>query len=269
VDGQRMIFIVPLMVCVMLAGHMAVGLLHYHPENRVAIQASLVMAVFISAFYATLYSFVTAERANRRMRGEVEASRRLVKTYEFYDAELRDRERTVRTLRHDFRHTLLHLEALVKEGDHDGVARRLADLSGAVAEMRPAAHCENRMMNALAAHYLAQATEKGIAFAMRLRVPENLAAPAAELSAIFGNALENSLKGAESMGENGYITFDARPAKDSVGFLLENNYRPGAYRKGSGMGLASIRTLCGKNGGMAEIEDEGGIFRLNIVLRME
>ncbi|MCL2000266.1 MAG: GHKL domain-containing protein, partial [Planctomycetes bacterium] len=65
------------------------------------------------------------------------------------------------------------------------------------------------------------------------------------------------------------IRFEAKPVKDCIVFGLENNYRPGAYPKGTGVGLSSIRDLCGKNRGWTEVEDRDGVFKLDIILRLE
>jgi sensor histidine kinase regulating citrate/malate metabolism len=133
--------------------------------------------------------------------------------------------------------------------------------------MRPSAYCENMTVNTLVAYHFEQAREKGIACSSTLYVPENLAVPTDELAVILGNALENAVKGAEST-ESGYIRFDAKPVKDCIVFDLENTYRPGAYPRGYGVGLSSIRELCEKNQGRAKVEDTGRVFRLNIVLRL-
>jgi signal transduction histidine kinase len=148
------------------------------------------------------------------------------------------------------------------------VARHLESLSSKAVQTRPVANCENMTVNTLVAYHFAQAREAGIACSSALYVPEALAIPPAELAVILGNALENALKGAQSMKDNGYIRFDAKPVKDYLVFDVENNYLPGGYSKGAGMGLASIRELAEKHQGRAKVEDRGGGFKLNIVLRM-
>ncbi len=268
VDGQRTAVVIALMACLYLLGHSTVSLFFYHPDSPVATTACLSMILCIVVFYYTLYSFVVAESANQRLKSRAEAAERLAGTYSFYDGELKRKEETIRSLRHDFRHMVLHLGSLLREKDYAGVAKRLEDIAGATIEMKPTPYCENMTVNTLVTFHFAQAEEKGIACTAKLYVPEALDVPAAELAAILGNALENSVKGAETMGDVGYISIAAKPAKDCVSIDLENNYLPGAYRKGSGVGLSSIRTLCEKNRGCAEATDAEGTFRLNILLRL-
>ncbi len=210
-------------------------------DDPVALRNCAVMAFCLVMFYYTLYSFLTTERARLRMENQIESGERLAKTYDFYNAELREKERDIRTLRHDFRHILLHLEALLKDRDYAGVARHLESLSGSAARMRPVAYCENMTVNTLTAYHFARAREAGVACSSALYVPEALALPTAELAVILGNALENAVKGAESLGENAYISFGAKPVKDCVVFDLENNYRPGGYRQGSLVGLDCVK----------------------------
>jgi sensor histidine kinase regulating citrate/malate metabolism len=157
---------------------------------------------------------------------------------------------------------------MLKERDYEGLARHLQSLSSSAAAMRPSAYCENMAVNTLVAYHFEQAREKSIVCSSTLYVPEGLAIPTAELAVILGNALENAVKGAESMEEKGYIRFDAKPVKDCIVFDMENNYRPGAYPKGYGVGLSSIRELCEKNQGRAKVEDNEGVFKLNVVLRL-
>ena len=298
VERQRTWLVVLLSCTLFMLGNAMVAVL-LSRGDPVALRNCLSMAFCIVVFYYTLYSFIIKENANQRLHNQVKAAERLADTYAFYDAELREKEQAVRTLRHDFRHMLLHLEALLKDKDYAGVARHLESLSSRAAQMRPVAYCENMTVNTLAAYHFARAREAGIACTATLYVPETLAIPPAELAVILGNALENALKGAESMRERGrtgsaeapqgsepglasgeagasarqdggpgYISFSAKPVKDYLVVDVENNYRPGGYSKGMGMGLASIRELAEKHQGRAHVEDRDGVFRLNIVLRL-
>ena len=267
VERQRTWLTVLLSCALLMLGNAMVSIV-LSRSDPLALRYCLYMAFCIVVFYYTLYSFIIKENANQRLQNQVNAAERLADTYAFYDAELREKEQAIRALRHDFRHMLLHLEAMLKDKDYEGVARHLESLSSKAAEMRPVAYCENMTVNTLAAYHFARAREAGIACSATLYVPETLAIPPAELAVILGNALENALKGAESMQDNAYISFSAKPVKDYLVFDLENNYMPGGYRKGTEMGLASIRELAEKHQGRAKVEDKDGVFRLNIVLRL-
>jgi signal transduction histidine kinase len=272
VERQKTWLIVLLSCSLFTMGNAIISIL-LSRSDPVALRNCLSTAFCIVVFYYTLYSFIIKENANQRLQNQVRAAERLADTYAFYDAELREKEQAVRALRHDFRHMLLHLEALLKDKDYEGVARHLESLSSRTAEMRPVAYCENMTVNTLAAYHFAKAREAGITCSATLHVPETLAIPPAELAVILGNALENAFKGAESVhvpagSGQGYIRFDAKPVKDYLVFDLENNYLPGGYRKGAEMGLASIRELAEKHQGRAKAEDRDGVFRLNIVLRL-
>ncbi len=310
VERQRLWLIILLSLALPMLGNAMVSIL-LSRQDPAALRNCAVMAFGLVMFYYTLYSFLTTERAKERMENQIESAGRLMKTYEFYDAELREKEQALRVTRHDLRHMLLHLEAMLEDKDYEGLARHLRSLSGRTAQMRPMAYCENMTVNTLTAYHFAQARDAGVVCSSTLYVPETLAIPPAELAVIFGNALENAVKGAatapqsgvilrqaafpapveyqkstlpspetclprltpdcnaaETAAAVGYIRFDAKPVKDRIVFELENNYRPGVYRKGAGVGLASIRELAEKNQGRARVEDADGVFRLTIVLRL-
>ena len=266
VERQPLWLVVTLSCALPMLGNATVSIIMSR-DDPVALRNCLVMAFCLVMFYYTLYSFLATERARLLMENQIESGERLAKTYNFYNTELREKERDIRTLRHDFRHMLLHLEALLKDKDYAGVAQHLESLSDSAARMRPVAYCENMTVNTLTAYHFARAREAGVVCSSALYVPEALALPTAELAVILGNALENAVKGAESMNETGYIRFNAKPVKDCVVFDLENNYRPGGYRQGSRVGLSSLCELCEKNRGRATALDDSGVFHLNIVLR--
>jgi hypothetical protein len=268
VERQRIWLIILLSCALFMTGNAMISIL-LSRSDPVALRNCLTVAFCIVVFYCALYSFIIRENVYLRLENQVEAAERLARTYEFYDAELREKEQAVRALRHDFRHMLLHLETLLKDKDYDGVARHIAGLSDRAAEMRPVAYCENITVNTLTAYHFARAQAAGIACSAALYVPERLAIPPADLAVIIGNALENAQKGAESLGEAGYIRFEAKPVKDCLVFDLKNNYRPGGYRQGAGVGLSSIRELAAKYQGRAKADDADGVFTLNIVLRLE
>jgi signal transduction histidine kinase len=267
VERQRTWLIILLSCALVMMGNAMASIL-LSRSDPVALRNCLSTAFCIVVFYYTLYSFIIRENANQRLQNQVKAAERLADTYAFYDKELREKEQAVRALRHDFRHMLLHLEALLKDKDYAGVARHLESLSSSAVQTRPTANCENMTVNTLAAYHFARAREMGIACSATLHVPQTPAIPPAELAVILGNALENAFKGALSMQDSGYVRFDAKPVKDYLVFDVENNYLPGGYHKGAGMGLASIRELAEKHQGRAKVEDRDGVFRLNIVLRL-
>ncbi len=92
--------------------------------------------------------------------------------------------------------------------------------------------------------------------------------PEAELSLLLGNALENCVKGAEPLGERGYITFSANPVRGYMAFTFENNFDPGKYATGEKTGLLSIRQICERRNGRMETADKDGKFTLKAFVAM-
>ncbi len=229
---------------------------------------SVILPVCVVAYFVSLYFFLINHRDKELLRQQLDAAGRLEHAYEFYGRELEEKENRLRTLRHDFRHHALHLAALVREGDLAGLARELEAVAKTGTGFAVAPLCENRTVNAVVSYHFGVAEEKGVHCVAKAFVPADLPVPDAELSLLLGNALENCVKGAGSLGDLGYIVFSARPVRGYMAFTFENNYRPGGYVTGERAGLVSIRQLCERRHGRMEVTDSGGKFILKAFVAM-
>ncbi len=237
------------------------------PSDHKVVLIGTLMPVCSIAYFVSMYLFLINYQGKLVLGQRLRAAEQLEETYKFYDSRLSEREARLRRLRHDFRHLVVHLEELAREWDRDGILRELAAVSAATGRMTIKPLCENRTVNAVVSGYFAQAEERGVNCVAKAFVPDRLSVSNADLSMILGNALENCVKAASPLKERGYITFDAKPAKGYIIFEFTNNYAPGAYAKGSGVGLASIRQVCEQQNGRMEISDRDGEFRLTLFLQ--
>lgn len=223
--------------------------------------------VAILAYFISMFGFLANKNDKLVYRQRLEAAEQLEHTYEFYNRELAEKEGRLRTLRHDFRHLVTHLQTLAGERDFDGILRELRAVSGTAAEVTVTPFCENRTVNAIVSFHFARAEKLGVNCVAKTFVPEKLALPDAELALLLGNALENCVKAAGPLGERGYITFDAKPARGYMMFVFANNHEPGKYTPGEGAGLASVRQLCEERNGWMQVEEGKDEYRLTVFLR--
>ncbi len=217
----------------------------------------------IVAYFVSLHLFLINQRDKQLFRQQIDAAGQLEHAYKFYGRELEEKESRLRAMRHDFRHLVLHLGALARSGDLDGLRKELASVAETGDAISVSPFSENRTVNAVVSYHFAVAEAKGVHCIAKAFVPMELPVPEAELSMLLGNALENCVKGAAPLGERGYITFSAGPVRGYMAFTFENNYEPGTYAAGSGAGLLSIRQLCERRHGRM---DKDGQFTLKALV---
>lgn len=238
------------------------------PHVEGTVNLGILTPVSISAYFVSAYMFLVSNNDRRILRQRLAAAHQLEHTYEFYNRELAEKESRLRTLRHDFRHRMIHLESLAIEGDMEGLRREIRETAKSEGGVAVTPFCENRTVNALVSYYFSIAEKSAVNCVAGAFVPERLPVSASDLSLVLGNALENCVKGASPLGETGYISFTAKPAKTYLMLTFANNYDKNRYLKGESAGLTSIRYICEQNHGRVEVSDRGNEFRLTVFLPM-
>ena len=266
VELQKLSVVAVFQICIFLLGYATATMaFFYHGEYVVFAVFATVFAEV--AFYFVLYNFIVRESENQVLQNRVAASEQLVKTYDFYKAELEEKESKIRVLRHDFRHLLGHLGALAKEGDTVGIASYIATVTTAADDIKLRVYCENKAVNSIISFYFSRAEQNGTACSAQIFVPASISLSEADLAVILGNALENCMKGAAPLAELGYIEVRAKPVNDCLVFKFTNNHN-GTYSKGAGIGLTSIARLCEQYQGHLNVSDRDGTFELTVVVKL-
>lgn len=185
-------------------------------------------------------------------------------------------QEALRIQRHDLRHRLQAVAALVEQGDR---AEALACIDASQAhlnESRLERWCENPVLNAILASYFEQARRSGIRVEARLALPGELPVDALELATVFANALENAIHACAALpaGERRIVCVGIdRPR---LMFQVANPYAgevrfdpsglPLAQAEGHGFGTRSIAAFCEKHGGLCSYEAKEGWFKMQVSL---
>ncbi len=242
------------------------------------ITLSLALILCLAALIAALLFLrkknleVTALRQEARLTGE--QLRALNEGY----ARLRDEETQARILRHDLRHTLRSISALLEHGDTEAALRYIGSTDRRILGTQTPQYCENRVLNAILAYYLEGAMAEGIQVDTRLDIPEDLPVDAAELANVFANAIENAREACRRLPAEQpkciRVTCVSHPS-----FVLEiaNTYqgkvvfdvwgRPVSQRPGHGLGTRSIQSFVRGCGALLDYQTEDGYFKLRILFR--
>ena len=109
---------------------------------------------------------------------------------------VKDAEERIRIERHDIRHRLKTIEALLYENKKEEALAYLANAGHHLDEIEPRRYCANTVLDAVVAYYCAEAERNGIAVQVHLALSDALPVDSGELSVAVANALENAIHAA-------------------------------------------------------------------------
>ncbi len=180
----------------------------------------------------------------------------------------------IRKMRHDLKHHLAVLSALLEENDLDGAKGYIMELSGEL----PQAPLDgkNRLTKGFLRKYTQLCRDDGITMISDIRYNEDALHDKTRLGLILGNALQNAYEAALNVpGEElRQLRMEGRTVQGMLLLVVENgydghlnpNYRTTKSGALHGYGLPSIRKAAESAGGYVEIEYTHQKFRLTVVL---
>ncbi len=185
-------------------------------------------------------------------------------------------DEAIRIERHDLRHKLQAVAALVEKGEKDEALAYIGTSQARLDELKPVRWCQNPVLDAILAAYFNQAQRQGIQVEAALAIPDELPVDAAELSTVFANALENAIHACAVLpeGERKIVckcidrpSLMFEVANTCAGEVrLDRNGLPVARRQGHGIGTRSIAAFCEKHGAVCSYETKDGWFKMQVVL---
>lgn len=202
---------------------------------------------------------------------------------EYYSA-LEDQYERQRVLLHDLRRHLTAINEFALENEDQQVVDYVSDLQNLPALQRKVKYCGNLMLNVVLSRYKELCDEKGIQFSVDVRDVDLDFLAQNDITALFGNLLENAVEAAEKaetpyleliIGSNGDTHSDARlfvsltnscdeePIKDSAGNFLTRKLD----KERHGVGQKSIRRAVKKYDGTIDQQYDNGthLFHTSIL----
>ncbi|MDE6260468.1 MAG: ATP-binding protein [Oscillospiraceae bacterium] len=232
---------------------------------------AILTSIYLLFFWATSVILEHAELKERTQLLEIQSRQ--------YWA-LQEHMRQTARLRHDFRHSIRLLSALAAEEDLAGVRTHLAEYERSLAEYTPAVFCANAALNALFGYYYEMAVSAGVDTDWRIELPDPLTVSELDLAGLFGNLLENGIKGCQTLpeGERRFsLTTELRQG-DSLYIVSTNTFdghvckRKGGYysirHDGHGIGLKSIAAVAEKYGGSVRFSHSDAEFFVDVVMKV-
>ena len=185
-------------------------------------------------------------------------------------------ENAIRTERHDLRHRLQTVAELVSRGERDTALAFLDTAQRRLDEYREIRWCRPPVLDAVFSSYFDQAQQQSIHVEAKISLPEVLPVDEGELAIVLANALENAIHAnlelPDEMRELRCRVVSvptvmlelANPCGGTV--LFDDSGLPVAQKEGHGLGVQSISAFCEKYGAACRFVQQGGWFRLTVVL---
>lgn len=191
-------------------------------------------------------------------------------------AQTAESEEQLRIIRHDLRHQLRTISALIKEEQYDDALRLSMNSDSHLEESQIRHWCSHPILDAVFASYFQQAEKEGIRIHADITLPEILPAEAAELSTVFANALENAINACRNLEPEQRFINCKCIGSPTLMFKLENSFcgrvdfneagLPVCTEKGHGLGTRSIAAFCAKYSAAYNYHAENGVFSFYIAM---
>ena len=248
----------------------------------------LFLMFLISSIVVCVLLLRVLDSVAKNIRLETDAAainRQLVMQREQYERMMKNAE-TVKFTRHDMRHHLTLMRELAR--GETKLEEYIQNLSEKLDDASDKLYCTNYAVNAVSAHYFAEAEREGISVDARLEVPEDTGlVPAIDLCVIMGNLLENAVEACRRMTHgNKFIRTRARVTGDSLSLVVINSF-DGLWRESGedgvflsrktgegesareGVGLSSVKAICARHLGFVEYEITGDVWTSSALVHME
>lgn len=183
----------------------------------------------------------------------------------------------MRMLRHDYRHYIGQIDALLQAGKLDQARQYTRRFEEEIQRTQIPDYCENTMLNAVFAFYLEPAKRSHIQVETHLNLPEMLTVDEIELSIVIANALENAVQACEKMPADAPRKIQIQGETEaSLVVEIINTYTgtivwgknglPTTAKKGHGIGTQRIAAFLRKYHAVCDCEASDGLFRLRLLI---
>lgn len=244
------------------------------PEN---IPLLLLAYLLMSAFYAIIYlnfenitHYAQLKQDKKLMILQTEMQKKE------YDAIL-DKLTHAQIYRHDMKHYINALSALLRDNNISEAEKYLGKLSDKLNDTVIEKYCENYVVNAILSFYISKARGEGIEVTCKADVPAGLKIEDLELGAVFSNAMDNAIAACGQIEDRAArkISVDCREHMGQMYIQIRNTFAgevrfdgeyPVSKREGHGFGTRSIAAIAGKYGGIFSFTAKEGFFETTVIL---
>ncbi len=235
---------------------------------------SLLLLAILGLFYGMFYAMAQSLNKNLRLQ---QANQFLSMQQAQYDTLCAAIEET-RHARHDMRHHFNALAGYAEREEWDELKNHLERAQSKIPKL-DMRFSENRAADGVLGYYCALAKRENIPFLAKIDLPKELPIDDMDLSLVLANLIENALEASlRTDVDKRRIHIEARLHSAHVllltvenAFVGEIKEKDGVFlsskRKGTGVGIQSVRRIAEKNGGGCDFSYADGVFRAKVMLR--
>lgn len=183
--------------------------------------------------------------------------------------------------RHDFRHSIITLNNLAENGELDSLKKYLTEYIEMIPKTDTRIYCKNNAVNALLNHYAHSGTENGINMEWDIGFPDKLTISEPDICSLLGNIIENALSGCMTLSDKNdrYHCLSVTVKNNINLYIVSTNSFNGIVRmkdeqylstkrRGSGIGIHSIKIIAEKYHGIAKFYHSENEFYADIMLKI-
>ncbi len=247
--------------------------LRLRPED---IPAALMVMALLPLVYATIFRVLRQQQELFENQARMRILDVQADMVEQRAEEFRRIEDKVRIERHDLRHRFQTVYTMLQSGQTSEAMEYIQSAQEILKETEVEHYCSHPVLNAVLTAYFQRAKDMDITVDSQIAIPDTLPVPAAELSTVFANALENMLREVQTLPEEQriirvkcivspriMIEF-ANPCGSTA--QLDDKGMPIVQGTGHGVGTRSIIAFAEKHSAVYSFRIENGWFRLQLAL---
>lgn len=190
--------------------------------------------------------------------------------------EIKRSKYEISLIRHDMRHFLSNVSALIENKDYEKAQKYVQDIIEVTDQTVVRKFCENELVNMILSSYEKRMADKGIRFDAIVAIPAVLPCPELGFTSILSNGLENAINAVSELDEaNRAIYLKLCMKNDKLLLSIHNAFTtrpefkdglPVTTVTGHGLGTQSIHYIAAKLKGSCQFTIEDGLFSLRVVL---
>lgn len=264
------------LMCLVLAGYYGITIYlipGFTGESEGATVLKPALSLLMVGFYAVAFFFLSSAQRENEARHSAELAALRLSALQGRMEAVQAAEEAVRVERHDLRHRLQTVSALISKGREGEALDFLSAARQRLDEIQPVRWCHPPILDAVFASYFSQAKGRGIRVEAQIAFPPQLPADETELAVVFANALENAIRACMELPEPARIIRCRVIRHPGLMFVISNPCagvvcfdEHGLPRSdGHGLGTRSISAFCKKYGALCRYEWAEGWFFLRVI----
>lgn len=243
-----------------------------------AFQSLILLGFFSMVILIQMYILIMKVLDSVHTDMEIAAVKKQAELREEHSAMLSERRKESLNIQQNMQNRIEMFQSLLASGNYDEADAYLKETISKFQQERYHPCCQDNLLNAILDGKKRLAAKEHIRTDYKILLPENCPIPAADLSSIIFNLLDNGIEAClHSASPDPFIRLSLYKNKEFLTFHMENSKNPDTPfshnttkddTQNHGLGLSIIEEICGKYDGTYQWQDLGYTFDSVVLLRI-